>query len=396
MYNQIIAQINDYVKANANNEITGDGLNTILLSMLNALGTGMSFCGIAEPTTTPISNEYPKFYIAFTPGNYSHFLNNPPTFTSGFAIIQDDSGSNTWSMTVKPFNNKVDTFLVDAKIEDSLYQSTDYFYIKNASRNNNNCTFTVYKTNVDNTSETLVGTFSTGTLQSGYKAHKVTTSNNTVFNIAVNWDKVEIGTTETYTYSDTAFPITAYVSANNDTDAKVEELVKRLYIAEYVLGYKVNTESLQNQFSRNNTYEFGTTFYVLPNTTIEPSLRLPSTLDGAYNNGNGNPWELHKCSLGYTASAAGAADCIIQLKPGNFPANTESTLYLANTDTNNSQPIIIQNIDASDNVVSRFTDTIPPASIIKIGIIRYVDMSVGSGGTECLSLKLDLFKAINI
>lgn len=392
MYNQIIAQINDYVKANANNEITGNGLNTILLSMLNALGTGMSFCGIAEPATIPVSNEYPKFYIAFTPGNYSHFLNNPPTFTSGFAIIQDDSGSNTWSMTVKPFNNKVDTFLVDAKIEDSLYQSTDYFYIKNASRNNNTCTFDVYKTNADNTSEQLVATFSQANLLSGYKTHKVTTANNTIFNVAVNWDKVEIGTRVEYTYNDTSFPITAYISANTDSEAALLELKKRMYVAEYLLGYRLNTQVTENQFSRANTDEFGTTFYVSPNTTIEPFLRMPSTLDSAYNNGNGFPWELHKNALGYTAGSAGK-ECIVQLKPSNFPANTESVIYLANNDASNNQPIIIQNLNDDDELISRFTETIPALSILKVNIIRYSSMR--RNAKEAMSLKFELYRVLN-
>ena len=61
-YATLRAAIQDVIKTNGNNEITGSLLQQSLLSMINALGADYQFVGIAQPSTNPYSN-----------GNYSRY-----------------------------------------------------------------------------------------------------------------------------------------------------------------------------------------------------------------------------------------------------------------------------------------------------------------------------------
>ena len=73
-YNSLKATINANVKQNGNQEITGQVLNGVLNAMVNSLGAGYQYIGIATPTS-PGSDQTPDykcFYLALTPGTYSH------------------------------------------------------------------------------------------------------------------------------------------------------------------------------------------------------------------------------------------------------------------------------------------------------------------------------------
>ena len=73
-YSSLKATINANVKANNNHEITGVIMNSVLTAMVNSLGAGYQFMGVATPTN-PGSDQNPDykcFYLATTPGRYSH------------------------------------------------------------------------------------------------------------------------------------------------------------------------------------------------------------------------------------------------------------------------------------------------------------------------------------
>lgn len=72
-YANLKSAIQYVIKANGNNEITGNRLQTELISMINTLGYGYQFMGIATPTTVPGTPDARVFYIAFTPGTYPNF-----------------------------------------------------------------------------------------------------------------------------------------------------------------------------------------------------------------------------------------------------------------------------------------------------------------------------------
>lgn len=73
-YSSLKATINANVKANNNHEITGAIMNSVLNAMVNSLGAGYQFMGVATPTNPGSSQtpDYKCFYLATTPGTYTN------------------------------------------------------------------------------------------------------------------------------------------------------------------------------------------------------------------------------------------------------------------------------------------------------------------------------------
>ena len=71
-YATLTAAIQDVIKTNGNNEITGALLQQTLLAILNSLGSGYQFIGKATPETTPGTPDQRVFYIG-GPGVYPNF-----------------------------------------------------------------------------------------------------------------------------------------------------------------------------------------------------------------------------------------------------------------------------------------------------------------------------------
>lgn len=72
-YQALKTAIQQVVKTNGNNEITGALLQQSMLSMINSLGTGYQFIGVATPSTNPGTPDQNVFYLASTAGTYSNF-----------------------------------------------------------------------------------------------------------------------------------------------------------------------------------------------------------------------------------------------------------------------------------------------------------------------------------
>lgn len=68
---------------NGNQEITGDVLQSVLLSVVNIIGDNATFAGIAEAGTSPGNMDQNAFFIALSPGYYS-----------GFGLTADKQGVN--------------------------------------------------------------------------------------------------------------------------------------------------------------------------------------------------------------------------------------------------------------------------------------------------------------
>lgn len=86
-YNTLKKDIATAVKANGTGDITGDRLQQVLLSIVNTMGMGYQFVGVATPTTTPPPGDpqIPRFWIAAGQGAYTHF--NGLIITSDIAVI---------------------------------------------------------------------------------------------------------------------------------------------------------------------------------------------------------------------------------------------------------------------------------------------------------------------
>lgn len=74
-YADLKTAVQQVIKTNGNNEITGAILQQALLSMINSLGVGYQFAGIAGSSTNPGTPDQRVFYVAFTAGTYSNFGN---------------------------------------------------------------------------------------------------------------------------------------------------------------------------------------------------------------------------------------------------------------------------------------------------------------------------------
>lgn len=255
MYDSLINQINTYIRDNATNDISGGGLNVILRSMLDALGIGMRFYGIATTGTTPVSNQYPKFYIAFKPDTYSNFnIVNYPKFTSGFAIIYDENGTNTWLMAVKPFeSNGTSGYLVNAQVRKNKYPADARFYIGNARVTNGLSTFTVYSTTENNLeTDAIAAVFTSEEQLTGLITHRVVGVNGTIFYVSVDWDKLIFNDETTFSYSETRFPSEAYVDTSDDAD--FEEMLQPVYFdfnADVAIS-DITNQILQNSFTQQD------------------------------------------------------------------------------------------------------------------------------------------------
>lgn len=81
-YNNLKTAIQAVIKANGNQEITGDILQNALLSMINSLGEGYQFIGVATPATNPGTPDQKVFYVANGKGTYTNF--------GGISITEDE------------------------------------------------------------------------------------------------------------------------------------------------------------------------------------------------------------------------------------------------------------------------------------------------------------------
>lgn len=81
-YNSLKATIDANIKQNGNQEITGQILNSVLNQMVNILGTGYQFAGVATIDTNPGTPDAKVFYIANGKGTYEKF--------GGINVTEDD------------------------------------------------------------------------------------------------------------------------------------------------------------------------------------------------------------------------------------------------------------------------------------------------------------------
>lgn len=72
-YALIKAAIAAVIKENGNEEITGNILQQVLLAVIDVLGLGYQYIGIATPSTNPGTPDAKVFYIAQAQGTYSNF-----------------------------------------------------------------------------------------------------------------------------------------------------------------------------------------------------------------------------------------------------------------------------------------------------------------------------------
>lgn len=97
-YSSLKATINANVKTNGNQEITGSIMNSVLNAMVDSLGAGYQFMGVATPTNpgTAQTPDYKSFYLATTPGTYTN-LGDLVVADGEVALLKYDS---SWTKEV--------------------------------------------------------------------------------------------------------------------------------------------------------------------------------------------------------------------------------------------------------------------------------------------------------
>ncbi len=113
-YEALTSAIQQAIKANGNQEITGQVLQTVLLQMVNTLGTGAQFMGEATLTTDPGNPDASVFYLASIQGTYTHFgglklladevaaLSNATGAWTKTTLFYLQSGAPDWDTTKDP------------------------------------------------------------------------------------------------------------------------------------------------------------------------------------------------------------------------------------------------------------------------------------------------------
>lgn len=99
-YDQIKESIKAVIKENGNYEITGNVLQTVLLSMVDTLGPEYQFLGIATKSTVPVVVEGNSFYITVEVGTYTNFKNSGnTTITVNQLGILTSTNGTAWNFT---------------------------------------------------------------------------------------------------------------------------------------------------------------------------------------------------------------------------------------------------------------------------------------------------------
>lgn len=75
-YANLLATIAANIYTNNNEEVTAAMVKAAVDSMVNSLGAGYQFMGVATPATNPSNTDIKQFYIASTPGTYTNFVDS--------------------------------------------------------------------------------------------------------------------------------------------------------------------------------------------------------------------------------------------------------------------------------------------------------------------------------
>ena len=113
-YSTLVSAIQAVVRTNGNEEITGALLQQSLLAMIDSLGAGYQFMGVATTVTNPGTPDQKVFYLAGSEGIYTNFGGIRVRRGQIVALKYDSA----WS--AEAFNTEIDG-LYKEEINDTLY-----------------------------------------------------------------------------------------------------------------------------------------------------------------------------------------------------------------------------------------------------------------------------------
>lgn len=116
-YNSLKATIDANVKQNGVQAITGQILNSVLNAMVNTLGTGYQFAGVATTATNPGSPDAKVFYIANGKGTYTNF--------GGLQVTEDDVVVLYWDSSWHKVSTGIASQAKLSELEGETYTTKD-------------------------------------------------------------------------------------------------------------------------------------------------------------------------------------------------------------------------------------------------------------------------------
>lgn len=118
-YAVLKAAVEEVVKANGNEEITGTNLQSTLISIINSLGSGYQFMGVATPSTVPPSS--PDYNIAYI-GGAGTYTNFGSTYIVPISYVGVFKFNGTWTSelinlgTLTVYKASVDSVYYDRSV----------------------------------------------------------------------------------------------------------------------------------------------------------------------------------------------------------------------------------------------------------------------------------------
>ena len=94
-FSNLKSVVQSIIKQNGNQEITGDLLQGVLISMIAQVGAHATLVGLATPDTNPGVNDGPVFYIAKEAGTYTHF---DGAVITNFAFLYTQGDGAGWNV----------------------------------------------------------------------------------------------------------------------------------------------------------------------------------------------------------------------------------------------------------------------------------------------------------
>lgn len=106
------AAIADIIKANDNQEITGDILQSALDNIVSSVGENAAFAGIATTTINPGAYDGPVFFFATTPGVYPNF-SGVEVLENELVVLYFSFDENIWKKHVIMYGSAIHPHIVE-------------------------------------------------------------------------------------------------------------------------------------------------------------------------------------------------------------------------------------------------------------------------------------------
>ena len=116
-YSSLKTAIQNVIKTNGTQAITGAVLQDALLSIINSVGANSQFADIATPTTNPGTPDQNVFYLASEPGTYSNF--GGIQIADGEVVILEWHGS--WAKKITGFATESKLTELESKTANILF-----------------------------------------------------------------------------------------------------------------------------------------------------------------------------------------------------------------------------------------------------------------------------------